>query len=102
MVAAINAGKHVFVEKPLAVNAGQLEAVAQALTSNPSNLLTVGFNRRFAPLAQRLQAFLAARSGGAGAGIDLRRPKCILTALGIDAAKRRIFFRSARKAWSRR
>jgi predicted dehydrogenase/threonine dehydrogenase-like Zn-dependent dehydrogenase len=62
VVKALQAGKHVFVEKPLAVTAEQLEAVTQSLTANRQTLITVGFNRRFAPLARRLQAFLVERS----------------------------------------
>ena len=51
---ALEAGKAVFVEKPLAVTAEQLAAVEAAL--RPDSLLMVGFNRRYAPLVQRLQA----------------------------------------------
>ncbi len=64
VVAALEAGKHVFCEKPLAITAEGLEAVEAALQAQGSGapLLMVGFNRRFAPLAQRLQAFLAGRA----------------------------------------
>jgi predicted dehydrogenase len=62
VVRALQAGKHVCVEKPLAVTAEQLEAVAQLLTSDRQTLMTVGYNRRFAPLAQALHAFLVTRS----------------------------------------
>ena len=56
VVKALNAGKHVFVEKPLVINSNQLEQVNKILVSTRSvqSLLTVGFNRRFAPLAQSL------------------------------------------------
>lgn len=63
-VAAITAGKHAFIEKPLALDAQELELVAEALrlVQKPdAPLLTVGFNRRFAPLAQQLKDFLSAR-----------------------------------------
>ncbi len=56
VVKALKAGKHVFVEKPLAVNPKQLEAIAKTLKSNLQSLISVGFNRRFAPLAQSLQS----------------------------------------------
>ena len=46
---ALDAGKHVFVEKPLALHLDELEQVEQALDSNPSCCLMVGFNRRFSP-----------------------------------------------------
>lgn len=57
---ALERGKHVFVEKPLAVDEAQLKEVAQAL-AQAQTLLMVGFNRRFAPLAQRLKELLASR-----------------------------------------
>ena len=57
VVRALKAGKHVFVEKPLAINSNQLSAVSQQLMTNSQSLLTVGFNRRFAPLAQQLSSF---------------------------------------------
>ncbi len=62
VVKALQASKHVFVEKPLAITSQQLDSVIQILTANRQLLMTVGFNRRFAPLARALQAFLAARS----------------------------------------
>lgn len=60
-VKALNAGKHVFVEKPIAVNQDQLSLVLEQLSANSSSLLTVGFNRRFAPLAQEMHAFISQR-----------------------------------------
>jgi predicted dehydrogenase/threonine dehydrogenase-like Zn-dependent dehydrogenase len=57
---ALEAGKVVFCEKPLAITPEQLEQVRQMLekTSRP---LMVGFNRRFAPLAQELKRFVQGR-----------------------------------------
>jgi predicted dehydrogenase len=46
---ALRAGKHVFVEKPLALTRAQLEQVAAAHAANPQQILMVGFNRRYAP-----------------------------------------------------
>ncbi len=60
-VAALKAGKHVFVEKPLAVSREQLILINEELAANSSQLLTVGFNRRFAPLAQKMKSFIAKR-----------------------------------------
>ncbi len=71
VVRALQAGKHVFVEKPLAIDEGGLEKVVAALgmggkaqdkTSSSRGLLTVGFNRRFAPLAVSLAKFLEKRT----------------------------------------
>jgi predicted dehydrogenase len=59
VIKALKAGKHVFVEKPLAINAIQLEQINTALVSNLQSLLSVGFNRRFAPLAQKLQSLVS-------------------------------------------
>lgn len=62
VVKALQAGKHVFVEKPLALNSDQLSAISEQILASHSSLLTVGFNRRFAPLAQQLGEFLGNRS----------------------------------------
>ncbi|HZM22487.1 MAG TPA: bi-domain-containing oxidoreductase [Anaerolineales bacterium] len=62
VVQALKAGKQVFVEKPLAINSKQLEQVKKLLVSDLTSLLTVGFNRRFAPLAQTLSSFLFHRT----------------------------------------
>jgi predicted dehydrogenase/threonine dehydrogenase-like Zn-dependent dehydrogenase len=43
----LRAGKHVFVEKPLALDNGQLEHIIEAYDG--SKTITVGFNRRFSP-----------------------------------------------------
>lgn len=61
--AALNAGKNVFCEKPLALNETELDEIAQAVDQNQGrSLLMVGFNRRFAPLVVKLKEFIAARS----------------------------------------
>jgi predicted dehydrogenase len=62
VVKALQAGKHVFVEKPLALTLGQLKKVEKQLRNTNSRLLTVGFNRRFAPLAEQLFNFYKDRS----------------------------------------
>jgi predicted dehydrogenase/threonine dehydrogenase-like Zn-dependent dehydrogenase len=63
VIKGLQAGKHVFVEKPLAVNQQQLGELEEYMEKNSSNmpLLMTGFNRRFAPLAMKLAAFLADR-----------------------------------------
>ena len=61
VIKALKAGKNVFVEKPLAVDSKQLAAVIKALSTQHS-LLTVGFNRRFSPLAQSLKSSIANRT----------------------------------------
>ena len=59
VVAALAAGKHVFCEKPLCLNEIDLQKIIHAHeTSSRDLLLMVGFNRRFAPLALKMKAFL--------------------------------------------
>ncbi len=72
VLSALRTGKHVFCEKPLAINETELNKIEQLMQGerdkgeeNNSNitpirypLLTVGFNRRFAPLARRMKDFL--------------------------------------------
>ena len=61
VVKALSAGKHVFVEKPLAIDEAQLELISAQLQRSDGCLLLVGFNRRFSPLARKLQASLVNR-----------------------------------------
>lgn len=63
VIAALKAGKHVYVEKPLCLTREELEQIAQttdevAQHSNPPALL-VGYNRRFAPFIIELREHLA-------------------------------------------
>ena len=59
---ALAAGKHVWVEKPLALTLPDIDAIiAAARTCN--RILTVGFNRRFSPLAARARRLMAERQG---------------------------------------
>jgi predicted dehydrogenase/threonine dehydrogenase-like Zn-dependent dehydrogenase len=60
---ALSAGKHVFVEKPLALSQEQLTRIEAAAASAPRLRLMVGFNRRFAPQIQKMRQLLAARPG---------------------------------------
>jgi len=54
VIKALKAGKNVFVEKPLAINEDQLNAVIKAKTEFLKPLM-VGFNRRFANISQTLK-----------------------------------------------
>ena len=60
---ALRAGKAVFVEKPLAVEPEQLEAVVAAVEESGNDRLMVGFNRRFAPLLVDLKRAWGVRAG---------------------------------------
>ena len=55
--AALRAGKHVFVEKPLALHRAEVVDIEDALSSS-GKTITVGFNRRFAPLSLRARELL--------------------------------------------
>lgn len=69
VVAALKAGKHVFVEKPLCLNDEELQEILSqyhAVTSdteggrNSPPFLMVGFNRRFSPFVKELKRHLQA------------------------------------------
>jgi predicted dehydrogenase/threonine dehydrogenase-like Zn-dependent dehydrogenase len=57
-LAALDAGKHVFVEKPLCLTRDELDRLHSAHAARPDRLVMAGFNRRFAPMARRLREFL--------------------------------------------
>ena len=59
VITALNHGKQVYCEKPLALNAAQLDEIETALQAENAPMLMVGFNRRFAPLAVELKKFIA-------------------------------------------
>lgn len=64
---ALDAGKHVFVEKPLCLTLAQLEEIesrySAALDRGQHPLLMVGFNRRFAPHVQKVKQLLRGIQG---------------------------------------
>jgi predicted dehydrogenase/threonine dehydrogenase-like Zn-dependent dehydrogenase len=54
-IEALQAGKNVMVEKPLCLNQQQLMNIINVVEQHPHQRLTVGFNRRFAPMAVELK-----------------------------------------------
>src|SRR5882762_882999 len=62
---ALQAGRPVFVEKPLAVNREQLaqlqEVYAAQMQAGRAPFVMVGFNRRFAPFTEKIRQFFAGR-----------------------------------------
>jgi predicted dehydrogenase/threonine dehydrogenase-like Zn-dependent dehydrogenase len=53
---ALETGKAVFVEKPLALTESELERVIDVIEKTGNDRLMVGFNRRFAPLLGQLRS----------------------------------------------
>ncbi len=75
---ALRAGKHVFVEKPLALSAPELEQIEKAYTASARESgvkLMVGFNRRFSPLTQKMKSLLQ----------DVAEPKCFILTINAGA-----------------
>ena len=58
VLAALQAGKHVFCEKPLCLTLEELAGIEDAARQRPGQLLMVGFNRRFAPQVVRMRELL--------------------------------------------
>ncbi|GAA0197990.1 bi-domain-containing oxidoreductase [Kangiella japonica] len=56
-IAALEKGKHVFVEKPLALNHVEIDAI-EAAQQAANTMVMVGYNRRFAPHVQKMKALL--------------------------------------------
>lgn len=56
-VKCLEAGKHVFVEKPLALNKDELDKVIEAQQKSGKTVM-VGFNRRFSPHAEKMKTLL--------------------------------------------
>ena len=72
---ALAAGKHVFVEKPLALTQDELTRIEAAARAALGRLLMVGFNRRFAPQIVKLKQLLAGAPG----------PKCMIMTVNAGA-----------------
>ena len=58
---ALAAGKHVFVEKPLAMNVDEVAKVIAATREAPDRHVMVGFNRRFSPHMVKIKQLLSGR-----------------------------------------
>jgi predicted dehydrogenase len=62
VVEALEAGKHVFVEKPLAMNEEELLQVEDAFGKAKDRQLMLGFNRRFSPHMVKVKQLIEERS----------------------------------------
>jgi predicted dehydrogenase/threonine dehydrogenase-like Zn-dependent dehydrogenase len=65
---ALETGKAVYVEKPLALTRDEIDAIGETITKTGNDQLMVGFNRRFAPLLAKMRADF----GGAAATSNTR------------------------------
>jgi predicted dehydrogenase len=76
---ALRAGKHVYVEKPLAMSDEQLVPVLEALAARGPEgpTLWLGHNRRYAPLSQRALAHFA--------GVPVRQVNVTVRSAGIPS-----------------
>jgi predicted dehydrogenase/threonine dehydrogenase-like Zn-dependent dehydrogenase len=72
-IAALQAGKHVFVEKPMALTEDECRQLVKAAETSGKRL-TVGFNRRFAPFYIGLKSALAKRTGPAVLNCRINSP----------------------------
>ncbi|UCE06024.1 MAG: bi-domain-containing oxidoreductase [bacterium] len=62
VIEALEAGKHVAVEKPLCLNTEELVNIKEAYLKACNQQFLVGFNRRFSPHAQKIHSLIASRS----------------------------------------
>jgi polar amino acid transport system substrate-binding protein len=61
VIQALQKKKHVYVEKPLCIDKGELDTISQAYNSvleHCARYLMVGYNRRFSPVSVKLKEFL--------------------------------------------
>ena len=83
VIAAAQAGKHVFCEKPFALTKADADA-AVAATTKAGVTLGLGYNRRFHPEMTRLRERI--RSGGLGTVLHVEATMCGgLTPMGVHA-----------------
>ena len=72
-IAALRAGKHVFVEKPMAITIEECQAIARAVKESGKQL-SVGFNRRYAPFYVDMKRHLKSRTGPAVVAVRMNSP----------------------------
>jgi predicted dehydrogenase/threonine dehydrogenase-like Zn-dependent dehydrogenase len=61
---ALETGKAVFVEKPLALTPDELDRITEVIAKTGNDRLMVGFNRRFAPLLTKMKAEFGPAASG--------------------------------------
>ncbi|HEX7952574.1 MAG TPA: Gfo/Idh/MocA family oxidoreductase, partial [Burkholderiales bacterium] len=77
--AALEAGRHVYVEKPLAMSEDEIEPIITALATRGKDAPTlwIGYNRRFSLLSQRANDHMK--------DVGLRQVTCIVRSAGVPA-----------------
>lgn len=60
---AVKKGKHVFVEKPLAIKKNELDKLIKLNKTHPDRIIQVGFNRRYAPMTVKIIEYFKNRNG---------------------------------------
>jgi predicted dehydrogenase len=71
--AALRAGKHVFLEKPMAITIDECQAIARAVKESGKQL-AVGFNRRYAPFYVEMKQHLKGRTGPGVVAVRMNSP----------------------------
>ena len=90
VVECLEAGKHVFVEKPLAISWSQLDAVVSTYNGlEDKPLLMVGFNRRFSPAVTEVRKLVAGAPRAADDRVPAERRLHPARQLGAGRAGRR-------------
>ena len=72
-IAALDAGKHVFVEKPMAISEEECRQILLAVERS-GKFVSVGFNRRFAPYYAEMRRKMDSRTGPAVVNIRMNAP----------------------------
>jgi predicted dehydrogenase/threonine dehydrogenase-like Zn-dependent dehydrogenase len=72
-IASLEAGKHVFIEKPMAITIEECRAIYQAVKESGKQL-AVGFNRRYAPYYAEMKKQLKNRTGAAVVSTRMNSP----------------------------
>ncbi|MEI7832238.1 MAG: bi-domain-containing oxidoreductase [bacterium] len=75
VIKALQAGKKVFVEKPLCLTREELADVQAAYSEAANPFLMVGFNRRFSPLSVKMKSLLD----------SVKEPKCLVMTVNAGA-----------------
>jgi predicted dehydrogenase len=83
--AALRAGKHVFIEKPMALTEDECRTLYEDVEET-GRQLTVGFNRRFAPFYVEMKRALARRTGPAVVNCRMNSPGLVGSFWAADPA----------------